>query len=473
MMDRFDRKSVVAGGWYVISNIIAKSIVVLFTPVLTRVLSKDAYGEYSNFMSWFNILAIICTGNLSSTVLRAKIDYKTPKQFNTYIGSVMIFSISMAGVVCGILALLMKQMEITVAAFPESFLFPLVLMVIFSSQLPIVQTKARALLEYKKVAVLTIAYAVCTMLFPIAAIYLNGTCLESVLWGISANSVIWGIGLLVFELVGEWHGIDWQCIRYALVFGVPLIPHILSGILLGNSDKIMISSYCGADAVAIYSVAHTCAMALLLLRNSIASAWAPWFYKKIEQGDNNAAKEASKVFVYGGALVVVVISLLSPEIIYLLAGSRYNESSLILPILLLGCFYDFINLLYINIEFYFKKTGVISVITMIALLFNIILNYYGLQKIGYFAAGYTTAISSAIALWLHYFVTRKYNNYLFIENRSVILSILFCTFFLLNLNAVYDFNTLRICLAFFCISFLLVRIRKIYRQFGGNLGACK
>lgn len=472
-MDRFDRKSVIAGGWYVISNIIAKSIVVLFTPVLTRILSKDAYGEYSNFMSWFNILAILCTGNLSSTILRAKIDFKTDKQFNRYTGNVMIFSVGIATIACGILALLMQQMKISSAAFPESFLIPLILMVIFSSQLPIVQTKARALLEYKKVAILTVAYTICIMIFPIAAIYLNGTCLESVLWGISANSVIWGIGLLTFELAGEWHGFDQQCIRYALILGVPLIPHILSAILLGNSDKIMISSYCGADAVAVYSVAHTCAMALLLLRNSIASAWAPWFYKKMEQGDNNSVKEASKVFVYGGALVVVVIALISPEIIYLLAGSEYNESSLILPILLLGCYYDFINLLYINIEFYYKKTGVISVITMISLLFNIVLNYYGLQKIGYSAAGYTTAISSAIALILHYSVTRKYNNHLFVKNRSVLFSILFSTFFLLNSHIVYNFNVLRICLAIICVSFVLFRIWKIYRQFGGYLGACK
>ena len=45
--------------WYTISSIMAKGITVLLTPFFTRILSVSEYGEYTNFISWQNILVVI------------------------------------------------------------------------------------------------------------------------------------------------------------------------------------------------------------------------------------------------------------------------------------------------------------------------------------------------------------------------------------------------------------------------------
>lgn len=46
-------------------------------------------------------------------------------------------------------------------------------------------------------------------------------------------------------------------VRYSLEFGVPLIPHNLSHMVLSSADKVMINSMISASASGIYSLVYT------------------------------------------------------------------------------------------------------------------------------------------------------------------------------------------------------------------------
>ena len=52
-MDK-DGKALKSGVWYTISNLLVKSIVLITTPIFTRLLSKIDYGNYNNYVSWQN-----------------------------------------------------------------------------------------------------------------------------------------------------------------------------------------------------------------------------------------------------------------------------------------------------------------------------------------------------------------------------------------------------------------------------------
>ena len=51
--------AVKAGLWYVISTFLVKGLSFITTPIFSRLLSKEAYGEFSNFASWQVLLLII------------------------------------------------------------------------------------------------------------------------------------------------------------------------------------------------------------------------------------------------------------------------------------------------------------------------------------------------------------------------------------------------------------------------------
>lgn len=60
---------------YTLSNIIIKGMAFLTTPIFTRIMSQEDYGSFSNISSWANIISIITTLCLYSSISRAKYDY--------------------------------------------------------------------------------------------------------------------------------------------------------------------------------------------------------------------------------------------------------------------------------------------------------------------------------------------------------------------------------------------------------------
>ncbi|MCH0199631.1 oligosaccharide flippase family protein, partial [Enterococcus faecium] len=54
--------------WFTLCNVLQKGILFLTTPIFTRMLSTAEYGKYTIFISWYSIIAIFTTLNLSAGV---------------------------------------------------------------------------------------------------------------------------------------------------------------------------------------------------------------------------------------------------------------------------------------------------------------------------------------------------------------------------------------------------------------------
>ena len=60
-----------------------------------------------------------------------------------------------------------------------------------------------------------------------------------------------------------------------------------------------------------------------------------------------------------------------------------------------------------KIEYYYEKTKMVALISIITALCNVILNYLFIPKFGYIAAAYTTLISYFISTVMHYFISDR------------------------------------------------------------------
>ena len=54
--------------WFFVCSVLQRGISVITTPIFTRLLSTEEYGQYSVFNSWLSILQIIITLSLTSGV---------------------------------------------------------------------------------------------------------------------------------------------------------------------------------------------------------------------------------------------------------------------------------------------------------------------------------------------------------------------------------------------------------------------
>lgn len=72
--------------WFTVCSIIQKGISVISMPIFTRLMSPDQYGQYSLYMSWYSLLAIVVTLNLAQEVFNKGLsDHE--KDRNSYVST--------------------------------------------------------------------------------------------------------------------------------------------------------------------------------------------------------------------------------------------------------------------------------------------------------------------------------------------------------------------------------------------------
>ena len=64
-----ERKAIKSGIWFTASNFLIKGIGFITTPIFTRLLTKAEFGEFNNFRTWVNILLILTSLNLESSLI--------------------------------------------------------------------------------------------------------------------------------------------------------------------------------------------------------------------------------------------------------------------------------------------------------------------------------------------------------------------------------------------------------------------
>lgn len=412
-MEKQDGKALKAGIWYLISNFITKGLVFLTIPIFTRILSKQEFGQYSNFITWQNLLMIIVTLELYSTVMKARFDFND--QIEQYLSTIIIAGTGVT-IVCYGVVIAFKDFFVNLFGIEEKYIHILFIYLMVAPALQTLQAKYRIYLKYRMTVFLTMLSSVGSVLFAVLLV----SVMEDKLFGriFGQQFVMVAVNLVLYVLIlYQGKCFKWEYCKYALGFAIPLVPHLLAGNLLGSSDKIMIEKLCGSEDLALYSVAYNCALMAKVLMDSLNQAMIPWLFEKLNSNDEKEIKHISQIYFSIFMLLALGMMLLMPEVILIFGGGSYKEAKFVMPPIIMGLCFQFTYTMYVNIEFYLKKTLNISIGTIGAALVNIILNYIAIKNFGYGAAAYTTMISYGFLLYFHYFIVKKYGLTVVYKNR--------------------------------------------------------
>lgn len=386
--------------WYTIGNVLSRGIAFITTPIFTRLLSTSQYGEFSNFTSWLSIVIVLATLDLSASIARAKYDFDD--RMDQYISSITMFS-SIVTLLFYIIVECFSGFFCSLFSMDIQYIRFMFLYTMFYPAFSYLQVKHRIYRKYKFfVAFSVISIVSSTLASALLVILMDDKLLGRVV-GYVVPVTILNLGLWIYIICkGKKFSLD--CIKYACVISIPIIPHALSNILLGSSDRIMIKQICGNEANALYTLAYQISLLANILWNSMNQAWAPWLYDNIHDEKYDQIRSKSKVYLGVFSVLIVGVLLISPEIILILGGTAYYEARYVMPPVILGCCFQFIYGMYVNIEFYEKKTFIISIGTISAALLNVGLNAIFIPIFGYMAAAYTTLVGYAALFFFHYMI---------------------------------------------------------------------
>lgn len=397
-------KALKAGVWYSASSIVVRAITILTTPIFTRLISKEQIGIVSTFNSWYTLLLIFCTLNLTYSIGRAKLDF--PGKLDEYVGSMQVLSFLFTLGLCLVSLPFIKPIA---SAFELNVPLMLILMVflLLHPAINFMQTKFRYSYKYKGNIAIA-AYSTIsnvTLSFFFLLIFTEEKYYARVL-GQVVPGVLLAIGFWFLTLKRKNAVINTTYWKYGLSIGLPLIFHSISLNILGQSDRIMITKFCGSGYTGIYGIAYGYALLINIILGAANEAWLPWFHDSYFAEEYNQIRKNVKPLVILGCMLGIGCVAIGPEAMAVLGPKDYQVGVWVIAPVTIGTVCQFIYQQYVHIELHLKKTQYISMGTIVAATLNIVLNVIFIPKYGFIAAAYTTMVSYFVNMFLHLTVTR-------------------------------------------------------------------
>lgn len=394
-----------AAGWYTVCNILQKGMQFIFVPIYVRLLTTEEYGKYSVFQSWKEILVIFTTLNLYSGVFtKAMVSHEDDRDRYTS---------SMQGLTTVIAAFWLLIYAVFSGFFNNIFSIDSVtmyLIFIYSALFPAQSFwSVRQRVENKYIGLVFVTLLMSVLTPGVSIILLLTTYLreKSVIWGFLFVQIIFGALFYCYHFSKAktfYYGPYW---KDAVRFNIPLIPHYLSLIVLGQADRIMIERICGSSDAGIYSLAYQISQMLNILVSAVNSVFVPWGYEQLKFRKIQKLRDSSKGLCLLYATATLCVILVAPEIILIAGGKEYAQAMWVIPSVSISSYVVFCYGFYSLVEFYYSKTKYVMVASSVSAILNVILNAVFIPIFGFIAAGYTTLASYIALMFMHFIFARK------------------------------------------------------------------
>lgn len=397
--------------WFLICAFLQKGISTITTPIFTRLLTTDEFGQYNVFNSWHQILSpIICLNLYGGVYSQGVVKFEDDRYRFTSSLQGLAFTLSLLWF--GIYYILEDFWN---ALFDLNTVQMACMIVIIwaSCSFGFWSMDQRVDFKYRNLVPLTL---VSSILQPIVSILLIINFEDKVTARIIGMTlvqlVLFGATFFYHEVKGKAFYIKKYWI-YALKFNIPLLPHYLSMVVLSSSDRIMISRMVGNAEAGIYSLAYSVSLVMTMFNQALLQTLEPWIYRKLKEGKSiDIASVAYPVFAFI-ASINVLLMLFAPEIISIFAPESYRDAIWCIPAVSLSCYFMFLYTFFATFEFYYEKTNYIAMASIGGAILNIVLNYVCILLFGYIAAAYTTLVCYIIFSLMHYrFMNKVCQEYL-------------------------------------------------------------
>lgn len=387
---------------FAVSSFIIKGIAFIVTPIFTRIMRIEDYGVITTYNSWVSIIEIFALLGLTSAgVFNVGLNDNKENR-DKYISSCLGL--------CNICTLLVfVAIVVLKIIFGNEFwldnnlLIVMFIHFVFNPAQIFWITRQKYEYKYKAAIGVTIGTVILGQALSLVGVLKFKE--NAVIAKILGNEI--GILLLIMPLfiillkrgksyinIGQWKSI--------LILALPLIPHYLAQHIMSGADKIMISDLVGSGDAAIYGVVANISLLGTILWSAINGSLIPFTFESINDKKTEKLRKVTNALLIAYSAICLLVIFLAPEVLRILAPNEYYSGVYCVPPLVVVVFLQALYNVYANVEFYYKKTKTIALATIIATVVNLVLNYIFIPKFSYIGASYTTLVSYAVLIFVHY-----------------------------------------------------------------------
>ena len=388
------------------ASMVTSGISYLVTPIYTRLLSPEVYGQVSIFFSWVQILGIVAMFCLSYGVFNnGMLDY--PDKRGEYSFSMLVLS-NLITLIFGAIVILSYPLIKDILGLDLPLVILMFLLFLVQPAYSFWTGRERYELKYKYTVLWTVLVALLSQLAAVVCLFIwKDDQLYARLLGTELVTIAIYAGFYLYLGIKNGWRVETKYWKAAVLFNLPLIPHYLSMHLLRNSNKLLISNIIGDTAVAYYSVAQSVATIVTLVWGSINTTLIPYTYQKCKEKKYADISRVTMPILTGFAAVCVLATMFAPEVVAIMATPDYMEAIYVIPPIVGGVFFQVQYYIYANIVYYYRKSRYVMYASVISVALNFALGYYLISEFGYLAAGYATLICYFLQAAFDYIAMRR------------------------------------------------------------------
>lgn len=381
-------------------------------PVFTRVFSVSDYGIMSLVLKVLLLLTVLGKFGLQNSVQRfygeegASANTETSRRYY----STLFFGALGTGTLMAVLfvlAMLFAPAALVETRLKHLFLFAAVLIIVRSLQ-PTLIGFLRAEGKTKTYNATEIAVKGLTILLTITLLLFWKRTL-SVFFGSMIAVEVAGIVVLAWYMrrrgLIDLKAVDWHYFRKAAVFAFPLIGYELASVVLDSGDRLLVQHYMGSQPLGYYSAAYNVSTYVEeALMVPINLALFPIYMKLwVEKGKQETQAFLSRSlngFLALAVGVACIVLLTSRDVIVVLASSKFQDASRLLPVLVIGLLIYAVHIFLNAALLIYKKTATMTRLVVYACAINLLLNIVLIPRIGLQGAAIATLASYLIMVLL-------------------------------------------------------------------------
>jgi O-antigen/teichoic acid export membrane protein len=393
---------------YTLGTFLPRFGALLLLPVYTMTLGPAAFGVVSLMLSVSTLLSIVYRLGLDGALLRLHFDLSPEARPRLYATLTAItVGVAIGGsVLLGLtLAPFFSRLFTGISFFPLGVLTLAITSATALQYVPTVFYRATErpgrFLAYSggimvAAIVATIVFLVIFKLGPVGAL------LGQLVGGIIGLAIGAAVLLRLRPL-----RFDWGLARSGLAFGLPLVPHSISGWILNVSDRWLLGLLLGLGiaqtqaAIGVYSLGYQLAQTVSLIALSFNAAWGPFFYARGESRAGPALlREMTTVVAALLGALAVGLAVAGPEIIRVIAPSSWgvarDQAADVLRVVALASFMYSIYFMVSSVVFLTRRTALLPLLTVSAGAANVALNLFLIPRIGIMGAAWSTVVGYTI-----------------------------------------------------------------------------
>jgi len=408
------------GSAYFLVSLLTKATGFLLLPIITRYLSLEEYGLYTNIQSAQSIMYLFATLSLDAAYGRFIYNYNSSTKRLRLLTSTIVTVFILWNIVYLGLSGIAVYYLIDSWGYQELFIsFLLPFITLFQQFITLNTSLMQSRHHTKKLlSITTSAFFITQAIVLISLMVFNLGIKSFFIAQFLVSSVVMYIHISMMKKEGLIKLFIFKKNTFKKVFKYALgyIPASFSGWVFSLSDRYIITYYVSLAMAGKYSFVMQLTMIIQVIMQAIDTAYTPMFMAFMkEKTEVNKEKITSYFTVMTFLLLFVYLGmvLFLPFLIEAFFPEKYQGNYLLISILSMGFVFLAIRKMFVNVLVYYKKSFWISISGYIPAIVNLGLNFIFVPKYGMYAAAWATLASFFLYNVIVFIMAQKLQKFIF------------------------------------------------------------